>query len=180
MAVANQFIITIHKPKYQKDFLQIGNDEWIQACNNLTPAGFKLYLYLAGNADGYNEELSKTRFCGLFGVSEKTYQRATEELRDKGYLILRSGSKTRHDFYLTPHTDKNVHVDKNDYETKMSILNGQKCLQDVDKNDYTVQTKMSIEIDNIDNIDNINKTSTSFGGEQEKKEVVIIGGYEFE
>ena len=46
---ANQKTIIINKKKYDKNFLQIGIDEWQEAYKKLKPTTFAIYLYLCGN-----------------------------------------------------------------------------------------------------------------------------------
>ena len=46
----NQRCITIHKPQYKENFLQVSIDEWQQAFIKLpAKSSFGLYLYLCGN-----------------------------------------------------------------------------------------------------------------------------------
>jgi histidinol dehydrogenase len=51
---ANQLTITIHKPRYTGNFLSVSKKEWIVASTMLTYSDFKVFLYLAGNADGFS------------------------------------------------------------------------------------------------------------------------------
>ena len=45
----NQSIVTIHKPQYKENFLQVAIDEWQDAFIKLPRISFSLYLYLCGN-----------------------------------------------------------------------------------------------------------------------------------
>ena len=59
MSFPNQKQVIIHKQKYKDYFLQIGISEWQQAVREMNKGEFALYLYLAGNADGFHLELSQ-------------------------------------------------------------------------------------------------------------------------
>ena len=73
MSVPNQRIIRIIKPAYKKEFLQIGITEWQQAQREMTYGEFCLYLYLAGNANGFDLELSQAAFEKATGFKKTTY-----------------------------------------------------------------------------------------------------------
>lgn len=88
----NQKVIHIQKQKYVDNFLQVGNDEWQRAARELTGSTFKLYLYLAGNRDGYDLALSQKAVEDATGISKNTYHRAVEELESKGYLSFVNGN----------------------------------------------------------------------------------------
>lgn len=95
MSVPNQKIVFIRKPNYvseNESFLMVGKQEWIEAYNRLAPASFALYLYLAGNNDGYRLELSQTAVEKEIRISRASYDRAKKELIDKGYLVQAYGN----------------------------------------------------------------------------------------
>ena len=93
MSVPNQKIVKINKPQYTDSFLTIGIDEWQAAFQELRqPSAFALYLYLAGNRDGFSLELSQEATKNSLGISKSTYHRAIDELIDKGYLTEVSGN----------------------------------------------------------------------------------------
>lgn len=96
----NQKIVTVHKPKYSEDFLQISKEEWMDAYDKLTRSGLGLYLYCSGNQNTYQFALSSLAIQAALGISDSSYRRAIEELLVKGYLIEGSGN-TLH-FYTTP------------------------------------------------------------------------------
>ena len=62
MSVTNQKVVYIHKKQYTGNFLQIGIDEMRLAQHEMTYCEFVLYLYLAGNANGFKLELSQQAF----------------------------------------------------------------------------------------------------------------------
>lgn len=98
----NQDKVTIHKERYDANFLQVGIDEWMTAFNNLKPGTFGLYLYLCGNMDGFNLALSSVAVQHALGYSDSTYRRAKKELIEKGYLIVSARSTHVMDFFPTP------------------------------------------------------------------------------
>lgn len=57
-----------------------------EASRNLKESGFKLYMYLISNSDGYVFGLSKVDVTRSMGISDASYNRAVNELIDKGYL----------------------------------------------------------------------------------------------
>ena len=96
----NQRTVTIHKPHYEGNFVQVGIDEWQEAFDPLTRIGFGLYLYCCGNQDGYKLGLSSAAVQNALRISDSSYRRAVEELLEKGYLIQRTN--TKYDFYTSP------------------------------------------------------------------------------
>ena len=56
--VPHQKIIHINKESVDKNFLTISKENWYNANKDLEPYGLVLYLYLAGNKDGYALALS--------------------------------------------------------------------------------------------------------------------------
>lgn len=140
----NQKVIHIQKRTYEDNFLQVGNDEWQRAARELSGSAFKLYLYLAGNKDGFELALSQKAVEDTTGLSKNTYHRAVEELETKGYL-----SSTKGNVYVFSPSPSGV-----------SPQNGESILP-----------KMGREIDktyNIDKIDSEDEESIS----PEKKNVV--------
>ena len=100
MAVANQKIVHINKHKYKDNFLQIGIDEWQEASKLLNYSAFKLYLYLAGNKDGYNLELSQKAVENATGIKKTAYHDSVKKLKMEGYLVEKQGNVF--DFFTRP------------------------------------------------------------------------------
>ena len=99
----NQKTILIVKGKYDRDFLQIGNNEWKAAYRELSGAAFPLYLYFASNANGFKLMLSSSIVMKELGISESTFRRAMIKLEDCGYLSKQSSNtNTQYFFYLSP------------------------------------------------------------------------------
>lgn len=92
MSVPNQLIVKIQKPRYKEKFLQIGIDEWIYASKKFPPATFKLYLYLAGNANDFSLELSQQAVENAIGIKKTAYHDGLETLKEAGYLKLIKGN----------------------------------------------------------------------------------------
>ncbi len=100
MPVANQYVITIHKNKYERDFLSISKDEWIIASTLLTYSEFKVFLYLAGNADGYALEYSPQAISNKLDMNRSTASEARRSLEVLGYLDPVGGN--HYSFYTKP------------------------------------------------------------------------------
>lgn len=96
----NQKIIRVHKDSYRGGYLTIGTEEWQDAFKSLKRITFGVYLYLSGNANGFELTLSRRDVMDRLGVSKDTYLRAVKELEEKGYLTHKNGPVWN--FYTTP------------------------------------------------------------------------------
>lgn len=178
MSVPNQNITKTIKIKPQKDFLMVSNEDWITACRNLTPSGFKMYLWLIRHDPSFNNELSKKAFMNDFNTSGSSYDRAWDELREKGYAVKKNKDSNIYYIYTTPQTTtptskmtlKKENNTKNDVEQQQKdtppISSTSKMMLTNTKNDVNqhqnwcyLTPKMNIEIDNINNKDIINNCS---------------------
>ena len=99
---ANQRTVTIHKPPYSRNFVQVDIDDWQEAYAKLTKSGFGLYLYCCGNKDDFKLELSSAAVQNALHISDSSYRRAVEELLKYGYFIPKNKSNTKFDFFTTP------------------------------------------------------------------------------
>ena len=117
----NQSIVTIHKPQYKENFLQVAIDEWQEAFVVLPRASLGLYLYLCGNQNGFPLALSSADVQKRLGISDSSYRRAVEDLLAAGYLIMRNGKKNTMDFYTFPQPTDYV---KKDYNKKKPTIGG--------------------------------------------------------
>jgi hypothetical protein len=97
--VPNQNIIHIHRDYPRSNFLQIKKENWYDANKDLEPYGLILYLYLAGNSDGYDLALSQVA-AEEAGIKKTTFHKYFHVLIDKGYLVHRQGNI--YDFYERP------------------------------------------------------------------------------
>ena len=93
----NQKIIRVHKDSYNGSYLTIGTEEWQEAFKSLKRITFGVYLYLSGNANGFELTLSRRDVMDRLGVSKDTYLRAVKELEEKGYLTHKNGMELLHD-----------------------------------------------------------------------------------
>ena len=98
----NQKLITIHKPEYTGNFVQVSFEEWQLAFATLPRISFGLYLYLCGNQNNFNLALSSADVQHCLNVSDSSYRRAVEDLLAAGYLMMRNGNEHTLDFYTTP------------------------------------------------------------------------------
>ena len=129
MSYPNQKTVKINKSKATGNFLQVGKNEWQEASKKLTYCAFKLYLYLAGNADGFKLGLSPQAIENAIEMSNSSYHKVKKELISYGYLVEEEGNI--YSFYTTPlHDSQSLAVNS-------KVHSG------------------NIEINNIDNIDNI-------------------------
>jgi len=100
LSVPNQKIVRIHKPSYEERFLQIGISEWREAHKQMNYSTFCMYLYLAGNKDGFNLELSQEAFANAVGFKKTAYHDAIKRLAELNYLTWNHGNVW--DFHATP------------------------------------------------------------------------------
>lgn len=97
----NQRTVTIHKPAYSRNFVQVDIDDWQEAYATLTRSGFGLYLYCCGNKDDFKLELSSAAVQNALHISDSSYRRAVEELLEYGYFIPKNKTNTKFDFFTT-------------------------------------------------------------------------------
>lgn len=91
----NQRLVTTYKPDYRKigkSFIQIGNDDWHKASQELTYSAFKLWMYLMENINGYHWALSQVAVERTLGMKKGAYDKAKKELFEKGYLVEPEGN----------------------------------------------------------------------------------------
>lgn len=95
MSVPNQRKVFIERSseKARADFFKVSNDSLSSAMYNLKPSAFKLWIYFADNANGYALDLYPIDFCTKTQLSKSTYDRAFDELEEKGYLVKSSKQK---------------------------------------------------------------------------------------
>ena len=96
----NQRIICVHREAVKTDFLGIRNDNWKAAARDLSAHAFKLYIYLASNANNYTLALSPAAVRQEIGMARSTYHDQFHVLLDKGYLVPSHGNSF--DFYEVP------------------------------------------------------------------------------
>ena len=147
MSVPNQKVVYIHKRKYTGNFLQIGIDEMRLAQQQMTYCEFVLYLYLAGNANGFKLELSQQAFENTTGYKKTAYHNAVNKLIELGYLT--QSYNYHYEFHTTPvrHSELNFGV----------LSNGKSMPPEKTKKSVPSNSQFRSGKREIDKTDNINK-----------------------
>lgn len=83
--VANQKVVTVKKIHPKSYILDVRANR--KAMQQLTAAGYQLYMYFVINVPGYTEALSLKNVTNKTSLTEKPYYRAVNELITKGYLV---------------------------------------------------------------------------------------------
>lgn len=73
--------------KGSKNFFSVKNDVILAAIKNLEWGGFRLWLYLYTNKEGYTFGLGQKPVCNATGMGAKQYYDAVQELIEKRVLI---------------------------------------------------------------------------------------------
>ena len=97
--VPNQKVVHVNRQKCDKNFLQISKDNWYAANKDLGPYGLQLYLYIAGNRDGFDFALSQEAAERDAGITKTTFHKYVKVLIEKGYLVPRKENSNIYDFY---------------------------------------------------------------------------------
>lgn len=97
--VPNQIVITIHREMPKKDFIQIKKENFAKAYKELNATATILYLYLVGNADGYNLDFSPQAVNNAIAMPLSTTRDQRRLLIEKGYLVPHAEGSNRYDFY---------------------------------------------------------------------------------
>lgn len=147
MPVPNQKVVYIHKRKYTANFLQIDIDEMRLAQQQMTYCEFVLYLYLAGNANGFKLELSQQAFENTTGYKKTAYHNAVNKLIELGYLT--QSYNYHYEFHTTP-----VRSSKLNFEV---LSNGKSMPPEKTKKSVLSNSQFRSGNREIDKTDNINK-----------------------
>lgn len=94
--------IYIHRdmPKEnESNFLLIKKANLFDAYRKVGHTAMMLYLYLAGNADGFNLALSPTAIRKEMGYPESTCRKQTHTLIDKKYIVPKKEGSNIYDFF---------------------------------------------------------------------------------
>lgn len=162
----NQKVVHVNRQKCDKNFLQISKENWYAVNKDLGPYGLQLYLYIAGNKDGFDLALSQEAAEQEAGIKKTTYHSYVKTLIAKGYLVPRKENSNIYDFYEIPKREE----DKRAVPTSelkslphelSSLPDGKDSLQG-----GLTGSQPNKEIYNIDKIYNINqiiKDSTQDG-----------------
>ena len=103
--VENQRRVLVHRdmPKEKEgNFLLIKKENLYAAYRNLNATALCLYLYLAGNKDGFDLAFSPKAIHNEMGLPESTCRDQFRVLENKGYLVRRDEKSNRYDFYEIP------------------------------------------------------------------------------
>ncbi len=84
------------------------------AMNDLTPAQFQVWCYLAKNQPGCTLAISPAHANQWGGISKDTFQKAIRVLKEKKYLIPKEGTKNHFIFYEIPPEEEVIYVEKAD------------------------------------------------------------------
>lgn len=156
----NQKVIHINKPNLDGNYLSVGINDWAEASKNLSPNTFKVYLYIASNADGFDLALSRQAVMNLLSISKDSYIRAVKELEDKHYIVLKQGNI--YDFYTVP-MYASVHTTDEGMYADTHTVCMQECIHDVCKDATSMYAPTHTEINNINNKNKINNSHASHG-----------------
>ena len=107
ITVPNQKVVHVHrdmpdKNKKEGNFLLIKKENWYAANKDLEPYGLQLYLYIAGNRDGFDFALSQEAAERDVGITKTTFHKYVKVLIEKGYLVPRKENSNIYDFYEVP------------------------------------------------------------------------------
>ena len=157
MSYSNQKILRIVKPKYEREFLQVGITEWQNAYKVLTPSAFAIYLYLASNADGFCLELSQKAIENSLGIKKTAYFEAVKQLEGKGYIQPISGNMFY--FLLSANSVKTENSGNTELAGEQIVRKNEQSIPET-RIENSVKTDESVrfydrEIDNINNKDKI-------------------------
>ena len=100
--VPNQKVVHVNRQKCDKNFLQISKDNWYAANKNLGPYGLQLYLYIAGNRNGFDFALSQEAAEREAWIKKTSYHKYVNLMIEKGYLVPRKENSNIFDFYEVP------------------------------------------------------------------------------
>lgn len=103
--VPNQKVVHIHRDMPKKEegnFLLIKKDNLYAAYRYLSYTALYLYLYLAGNKDGFDLALSPKAVFEATGMPESTCRDQIKVLIQRGYLVQRNEGSNIYDFYEKP------------------------------------------------------------------------------
>ena len=107
--VPNQKVVHINRDMPEKNegnFLMIKNGNLYAAYRDLNATALCLYLYLAGNMNGFRLALSPKAIHEEMGMPISTVKDQINVLIRKGYLVPKSEGSNVFDFYETPGGEK--------------------------------------------------------------------------
>ena len=105
----NQRRVLVHRDMPGKDegnFLLIKKENLYAAYRNLNATALCLYLYLAGNKDGFDLAFSPKAIHAEMGMPESTCRDQFKVLVNKGYLVPKHEDSNIYDFFEIPKDKK--------------------------------------------------------------------------
>ena len=84
--------------------LMVKKENLERVLKELSPYGAVLYLYLAGNANGYDLAFSPQDVIDRMSIGKTTVHKYINKMKEKGYLVQKSGNV--YDFYEIPRGEK--------------------------------------------------------------------------
>ena len=94
------------KNKKEGNFLLIKNENLYAAYRDLNATALCLYLYLAGNKDGFDLAFSPKAVHNEMGLPESTCRDQFKVLERKGYLVPKHENSNIYDFFEIPKDKK--------------------------------------------------------------------------
>ena len=107
--VENQRRVLVHRDMPEKkegNFLLIKKENLYAAYRDLNATALCLYLYLAGNKDGFDLAFSPKAIHSEMGLPESTCRDQFKVLVNKGYLVRKNENSNIYDFYEIPRGKK--------------------------------------------------------------------------
>ena len=103
--VPNQKTVIVHRDppnKNEGNFLQIKKNNLYKAYRELNATCLVVYLYLAGNQEGFELALSPKAISQTVGMPESTIRDQINKLIAYGYLVPKREGSSVYDFYEVP------------------------------------------------------------------------------
>lgn len=168
----NQKIVKIHKEKCVDNFTQIQNEHMYAASRCLNGSAFKLYMYLASNADDFELALSRKDVIDKTGISYCAYDDAVASLIKNGYLVLVSGSTYDFNTYPENHIYEN-HIYENHKRDILKIIKGypENHKRDILKTIKEIDSKDNKDILYINKSEEINSSESKENNSSKPKRI---------
>ena len=146
------------KDKKEGNFLLVKQENWYAANKDLGPYGLQLYLYIAGNKDGFDLALSQEAAEEEAGIKKTTFHNYVNIMIEKGYLVQRNPGSSIFEFYEIPKKkDDKKAVPSGELKVSPREPKSSSDKQNSSQGSLT-SSQRNKEIYNIDIINNIKKT----------------------
>lgn len=117
--VPNQKTVIIHRDppsKNEGNFIQIKKDNLFRAYRELNATSLVVYLYLAGNQEGYQLALSPRAISQTVGMPESTIRDQINKLIAYGYLVPKREGSSVYEFYERPQPKAEAKKEEKSFE----------------------------------------------------------------